>query len=311
MKIDIQRLEEWIPVSAFHSATIVYNIQRIKEILKELKSSISINKIIPTSFIEYFALKTPCESSCPLYTNTNPKLKLYKQDDKYFINLDFDLQLFEKDLVMQKADPFNLITTKDNETCLLEYNGPGYVILNTTSTEICDVTEDVVKEKFIMFMTGTFCHPPKPIEWKLTNCVENTTQYAIRKPQTKIVNDNFYIYCFGHSIRMYNHSTTCTNEILKISRNMEFAIGDNQYSFDRYALVAKHTVDGLSNQINWKMSFFEQKLNVVDNSKIKALERITLSLKTTKKSWTEYLKEEIINVLIMVITGSLILMIIS
>ena len=186
--------------------------------------------------------------------------------------------------------------------------------MNTTSNEICEATEAETKGKFLMFMTGSFCKPVKPINWKMTNCLEISSEnYKIPKPQIKIVNEDFYVYCFGYNISLFKYTRNCPNAILKLSRDMSFSIGDSDYKVENYLITNTKKVDGWSNQINWRIMFDPVKFLTLNSTTIKMLERVLDSKPPTvktEKPWFEKLKDELTNLLIGIIACCIILLLI-
>lgn len=224
----------------------------------------------------------------------------------------FKVARIATDLVVRKADPFTLLEKSNGSVCLLKYKGPQYVTVNLTSKEMCSIEADEVKEEYLIHFPN-YCETSKGVElWEKENCIE-ATKFKIRKPQIKIVNDYYYVYCAGHNLTQYGSTGPCSNEITKVSMDQNFSIDGEVYPFSELATLEHYEMTPVSNLINWKL------LNVKPVVEEKPydlgmLEELIAQHKTEinrDESWLSWIKRSLITFLLAVITICIILLIIS
>ncbi|XP_053212878.1 uncharacterized protein LOC128396331 [Panonychus citri] len=307
-------LEEMIPVTALQSATVVYQTQRINEILRETRVEMEKGNKIPESLIKFFQVELPCGDNCPLNTMENCQVSFKQVNKTFLLELLFRVDIYANHLLIHKADPFTLVEEKNGtEICVKNYVGPKFILTNETSQppEICEVDQEDFESKKLNFNTGQFCRKvPETGLWKLSDCMEiSPNNYKLRKPQTKVVNEDFYVYCRGHNLTILNITRPCPNQVLKISRSMFFRIGDTSYTPTELTLIDEKDVTSWSTSINWQLSPYDYEHINLEPEKLEMLEKAVRKVQEqSNEPWFISLKRELFNLFLGLIAFSILIM---
>ncbi|XP_025016786.1 uncharacterized protein LOC112538932 [Tetranychus urticae] len=314
LKIRVAQLENTTLENSFKAADISYEMNRLISTMQETMKFIISQGTIPKSTFDFFNLTLPCGASCPLEDVTDAKCQfLGESNETWYMSLTFKVKELETNLVVQKADAFTLLTKEGNSICLRRYKGPQYIVVNTSSTEICQIDPEEVKQRFLVHYPN-YCDRTLNISiWSNENCVENS-KYKIRKPQVKMINDHFYIYCVGHNITLFGNTKTCPDKILKIAMTLNFSIDDTPYTVTQLAHLEKYTMTSMSNLINWKLLDIQPALqNDTLSHDIEILQNLVKEHKgaIASNSWVEWIKKSLITLSLAIITLCFVLLILT
>ena len=312
LKVRVMKLEHLTFENSFRSSDISFKINHLIQIMREIKNSIESQSTLPPSMFRYFNITLHCGDSCPLNTISEAKCNLLKDETgKWFLRFQFKILNTETELKLQKADPFTLIQQQNETICLKKYQGPEFIIINKTSNELCEIESKETEQKYLIHFPS-FCSSPANIgNWKLEGCVE-ATKYKLKKPQIKIVNDYFLIYCVGHNITMFGQEKPCPENILKVSMRMNFTIDNISYTINHFAQLEHFVVTPLSNIINWKIMSYDVPNIPLEVINFSVLENITKKYnKAITETWFDQLRNGLVTILLSVITLCIALMVIS
>ena len=138
IKLQVKKLEQYLPRTIIASSEVVHDITTLKEIMRELnRTTIEENKI-SSRVLSYLNITHPCGKMCPLSSMKNPSFS-YKTSEpgKYFLDLQFTVDNYNSEQEIQEADTFiQFNRVNKTSTCKLIYNGSKRIKLNTKTKKI-------------------------------------------------------------------------------------------------------------------------------------------------------------------------------
>ena len=128
----------------FGSGILINKLSQIERVFSRLRvdpdqvpSSMAIRE-----FLEKFNLTLPCGSECPI--ELTKKFSCTYSSDVFEVDLVINgVDPLKKILV---ADPFVTISRNSTHSCKMEYNGPKYLILDTSKGTKCKLTPHEVEQ---------------------------------------------------------------------------------------------------------------------------------------------------------------------
>ena len=227
------------------------------------------------------------------------------------LTMEFLVPMIYDDLIIYRAQPFNLIRSVDDQVCKFHYSGPKYMIYNERNDCVKEIEINPYKEVQTFFIN----QPEKCEEinkdgtnlWKKGFCKQNKDidQTDADELQIHYGNAFMYVYCFNQTLVVFNLTMSCENKIYRLATDQPFRVGNYEQRTGKRKIFGMMTLDVHENILmNNHLFQKNQKYEISSKNLEELLDESEIT--TIESSETENLRHKIINIvlLIMVLLGS-------
>jgi len=270
-----------------------------KKVLKETNTAWK-GKEMTTELFDYLNITLPCGANCPVDFGIFHKCELKNKEQ---LMLEFSVPLVDQKLVRVEADAFNLMVRKDNNTCVLKYNGPTVATVS--------IEDDCVYETFLENTKNRVAIPTsqqctnssfkgEESYFKVDKCTP--TKSGDEKPfvQVKIYDNQYFVYCPKGTYMIGKRSVNFPESVFTLPLSLTFTLNEVQYQGNVLKVVYREKEDPMLTQhlnyhlnprINWSnlTAEYEMDLNESDrkiNDEVKNLKLFEFADKSNELTTT-------------------------
>lgn len=170
-------------------------------------------------------------------------------------------------LLITAADPFLIRVDNSTTSCIEEFKGPKFMVLNIEKGKQCKLSKSEAKEleradvKLITFPgENELCKDEEVAKerslWSISECsLLNETTSEV---QIKILGSNTYIFCYGETITINEKNFSYPPSVFRLTRKRSFSVGSYSHKVIKFntskSLLAFDGYEEINNMANLAIS---------------------------------------------------------